>query len=87
METRIKNGDIVRHFKHDLVDTSNDEAMYLYAVLYVDAEDTVTGNRVVVYRALYGENKVYVRPYDEFVSEVDTKKYPNAKQKYRFEKI
>ena len=39
---------------------------------------------MVVYRALYGENKLYVRNKDMFLSEVDHNKYPNFKEKYRF---
>ena len=37
--------------------------------------------------ALYDDNKIYVRPYDMFMSEVDREKYPEVTQKYRLEEI
>lgn len=51
------------------------------------AEHTETGEKMVVYKALYGECKVYVRPLDMFLSKVDKVKYPNVQQEFRFELI
>ena len=39
----------------------------------------------MVYRALYGERGVWVRPMGMFFSPVDKVKYPDVKQVYRFE--
>ena len=50
------------------------------------AKDSETLESLVVYKHL-GDNNYWVRPYDMFNSEVDKVKYPNIKQKYRFEEI
>ncbi|MCS6132806.1 DUF1653 domain-containing protein [Clostridium botulinum] len=44
-----------------------------------------TREKFLVYKALYGDFKTFIRPYDMFMSKVDKEKYPDIKQKYRFE--
>lgn len=70
---RLELNRVYKHFKGDL---------YLVLDIAINSE---TDKKMVVYRALYGENILYVRDYDMFISEVDHVKYPDVKQKYRFE--
>ena len=51
------------------------------------AKDCETLEDIVVYRALYDNKQLWVRKYSDFISEVDHKKYPDVKQKYRFEEL
>ena len=73
MDMRLMPGDVVRHFKGNK-----------YEILYI-ALDSETMEKMVVYRALYGERGVWVRPLAMFLSPVDREKYPDAPQKNRFE--
>ena len=73
MVKEIKIGRIYKHFKGDY---------YLVEDIVLDSE---TKGKMVLYRALYGDGKRYVRPYDMFASRVDRVKYPNVKQEDRFE--
>lgn len=79
-------GDIVAHFKRELLSEEQkkeDKNQYLY-VIEGFATHSETRERMVVYRALYGEYGLYVRPYSMFMSEVDKNKYPMVQTKYRF---
>ena len=71
MERKIK---AYKHFKEIIV-----------KVLEI-AEHTETGEKLVIYKHL-GTDKIWARPYDMFNSLVDKEKYPDIKQKYRFEEI
>ena len=89
MENRFVSGDVVQHFKRGLLtpeELSAEPEKYLYDVLGT-AEHTETGELLMIYRPRYGERKLYARPLEMFLSEVDREKYPDVKQKYRFERV
>jgi hypothetical protein len=76
-------GDIIQHFKRETVDQNSMQYLYEFIGIAIHSE---TRDRVVVYRALYGDKGLFVRPYEMFMEEVDHDKYPEIRQKYRFEK-
>ena len=82
-------GSIARHFKRlelTAAQLQQEPQMYLYQIVGT-AEHTESGETLMVYRPLYGEQKLYARPLAMFLSEVDREKYPTARQRYRFERI
>ncbi len=84
---RLRPGDVVRHFKRETLDEEDRlRNIYLYKIIGF-AEHTETGERMVVYQALYGDFGMYVRPYDMFMGKVDREEYPEIKQEYRFEAV
>lgn len=92
-DEKFNIGDIVKHFKRETIeDLSVNPNIYLYQIIDI-AKHTETNEKLVIYKALYKDVSTgvnfgtYARPYDMFVSKVDKEKYPDIKQKYRFEKI
>ena len=64
----LKINGIYKHYKGDL---------YLVEDVAYHSE---TQEKLVVYRTLYGDNRLWVRPYEMFLEEVN-----KNGQKYRFE--
>ena len=65
----MKSRKIVKHIKRTATDSM--DLSYCYVVLDDDVIDTKDGCRLVLYQALYGENKKFVRSYSEFYGTVN----------------
>ena len=77
---KIKIGNVYKHFKNKyyiVLDIVND----------CESNNDDEYKKIIIYKALYGEFLTWARPYEMFASEVDHNKYPNIKQKYRFEEV
>lgn len=73
MELRASIGKIYRHFKGDL-----------YLLIDI-AKHTESGEELVIYKALYGDCKVYARPLKMFLEKVPENKLNPTGQEYRLE--
>ena len=81
MNRQVQIGGVYRHFKG-----------FIAKVITIAAH-TETGEKLVVYECKGTEDNdshkdgIYARPLEMFLSEVNREKYPDVKQKYRFELI
>ena len=69
-------GKIVKHFKGDL-----------YLVIDTNVTHTETEERMVLYKALYGDCKLYVRPANMFIERCSEEQYEKYHQAFRFELV
>lgn len=73
MRADPKPQELYRHFKGNI-----------YQIRCL-ARHTETREMMVVYQAMYDTFEIYVRPLSMFMEEVDHVKYPDVRQRYRFE--
>jgi len=71
----FKPKDIVRHFKGNM-----------YEIICI-ASHTETGEKMMVYKSRDDYEKIWVRPLEMFLSDVDHEKYPDVKREKRFELV
>ena len=89
MENRFQPGDRAQHFKRRYLtpkELTAEPEKYLYDIIGTP-EHTQTGETLMTSRPRYGEGRLFARPLAMFLSEVDREKYPDAPQRYRFEKL
>lgn len=75
---RVQKNAVYRHFKGNYY--------YVVDIAYDATNKQAADKKMVVYRSL-NDNILYVRDLKEFISEVDHRKYPDVKQKYRFQQV
>jgi len=71
----VKIHGIYKHFKN------------MYYIVEDVAYHSETQEEYVVYRRLYGDNSLWIREKNMFLSRVDKKRYPESSQDWRFELV
>lgn len=76
MMNELKIKGIYKHFKGDY---------YLVEDIAYSSDSEFT--EYVIYRKLYEDGSLFIREKNDFLEEVNHKKYPDITQKYKFELI
>lgn len=83
-QSRISGDLIFENVKH--TETAQQLNIFKDNDIFMHWKQT-SSERLVIYMALYGDYKIYARPYDMFMSKVDRIKYPDVEQEYRLEEV
>ena len=91
-QNNVIQGGVYRHFKGKYYEVIGVASYHDWGKKYANATRPIKD--MVIYKALYNDalkkiyyGDIFYRELDDFTSEVDKIKYPNVKQKYRFELV
>ena len=78
-------GDKIVHFKWEM-NREHNVNDYIYIITGFP-KNTETEEQYVAYRSVSHPEKEWVRPVEDFLSDVNREKYPDVQQKYRFVRV